>query len=251
MKKFSLIGNPISHSKSPALFRAAYKECEFSYNLIEEPTIEESMNSFEAGGYCGANITSPFKESIMSYIQYPDIISSKIGAANTIIKGPNGLQSYNTDYYGVTEIIKEIGEKRINTALVIGGGGAGKAAALALKDSGINVTIANRTLQKIALFAEKVRIKAISLDSMEEYIKESEMIIYALSMPIEQLNQKRLKGKIILEANYATPNYRPEKEKSQEITYICGKKWLLYQAVKAFELFTGSSPNILAMRKIV
>jgi shikimate dehydrogenase len=265
MTRFCLIGNPIAHSESPTLFRASYNEKDFSYSLLECSTIEKAMSSFNAGGYLGANITSPFKERVMSYIQYPDIISCRLGAANTIIKSASGLKSYNTDYYGVMEIITKLREAKINKSIVIGAGGAGKAAALALKNLGMKVTIANRTPQKISEFAKKSDIDTTSLDNMTPYIMEAQLIIYALSMPIEQLTQQMLSGKILLEANYATPNYKPSEKSNPHISYrnglqfeqnlgmvyISGKEWLLHQAVKAFELFTGTPPNIISMRHIL
>lgn len=282
MNKFCLIGNPVKHSRSRKLFSAAYPGKQFSYDLLEYDNIEKAMASFNLAGYSGANITSPFKEQIMNHIKYPDRLSSIIGAANTIIKNKDGLHSYNTDYYGVSEIVKNLlsqdydiaakpCHKQISNAMIIGAGGAGKAAALAIKDLGINVVIANRTPEKVIRFAEKTNINVIGLNKIKQYAEDAQLIIYALSIPLACLTKEMLAGKIMIEANYVSPNYAPEKpeypnnikenteirsdtskKKSQEdIFYINGKEWLFYQAVKAFELFTGIKPNTVSMREVL
>ena len=106
MAKCGLIGNPISHSKSPALFAAAYGTGKHSYSLIEAPTCKEAMERFAAEGYTGTNVTSPFKDEVMEYVSLPDKISSLLGSANTIISANGKLHSYNTDYYGVKNTLE-------------------------------------------------------------------------------------------------------------------------------------------------
>ena len=92
MAKFSLIGNPISHSKSPALFKAAYGECEDTYTLLEAPTCKEAITRFTQEGFTGSNVTSPFKDDVMEYISTPDRISATLGSANTILLKDGKLQ---------------------------------------------------------------------------------------------------------------------------------------------------------------
>ena len=163
MKRFGLIGNPISHSLSPALFRAGYhldipgKENDFCYDLIEGDDFSMSWHKF-MDGYDGINVTAPFKERAFSRCSIIDPACRKIGAANLIIKGESRTKAYNTDYYGIIlsileavlqesdamdrqhsgcrlnarpsiEDCRKILDGKIRTALVAGCGGAGKAAA--------------------------------------------------------------------------------------------------------------------------
>ena len=81
MAKCGLIGNPISHSKSPALFAAAYGTGKHSYSLIEATTCKEAMERFAAEGFTGTNVTSPFKDEVMGYVSLPSSISSILGSA--------------------------------------------------------------------------------------------------------------------------------------------------------------------------
>ena len=151
MHKFGLIGNPISHSKSPALFKAAYPAGEFTYDLIQAPTCNKAMELFHANGYTGINITSPFKEEIMKYVTLPDRVTALMGCANIAIKEGEEIKSYNSDYFGVKETLKEyLSGKEIESikAMVIGAGGAGKAAALACVDLVMETILANRSAEK-------------------------------------------------------------------------------------------------------
>ena len=261
MAKFSLIGNPISHSKSPALFKAAYGECEHTYTLLEAPTCKEAISRFTQEGFTGTNVTSPFKDDVMEYISLPDRISSILGSANTVINKDGKLYSYNTDYYGVQNTLvehlaqgKEEGMQAVHhangaplKALVIGAGGAGKAAALAVKDMGMEVWYANRSSHAAKPFAEKIGAEYVELDKIPLILEQTDLIVYNLSMLIPQLEGASLKDKTVFEANYAHPNLA-DKGASK---YIDGRYWLYNQAIPAFRLFTSQEPCTSAMKEVM
>jgi hypothetical protein len=97
--KFGLIGHPIGHSLSPALFKAGY-DGKYTYDLIETPDFEEAYQRF-LNDYDGINVTAPFKELA---IRKADILSEEckaIGATNLLIKTPEGIKAYNSDFLGV------------------------------------------------------------------------------------------------------------------------------------------------------
>ena len=127
--KFGLIGHPIGHSLSPALFKAGY-EGRYPYELIETADFEEAYMRF-LEGYDGINVTAPFKE--LAYVK-ADILSEEckaIGATNLLVKTPEGVKAYNSDYQGVRMWLNEVyaellsgisaGEKRA-IPLAAGGG---------------------------------------------------------------------------------------------------------------------------------
>lgn len=260
MARFGLIGNPISHSKSPSLFAAAY-DGEDSYELIEAPSFEDSFQKFLNGDFRGINVTSPYKDLIMQYVSCPDRVSSLLCSANVVVKGDNGeLHSYNTDYFGVKNTIAEFLEnnpthkcvsgKKLQSAMVVGAGGAGKAAALAMRDLGYKVYIVNRSAGKVAEYASQIGAEYVPLDKIAEYTPKSDIIVYALSFMVDGLNGVDLSGKIIFEANYAHPVLAPQCG-IESGCYLDGRLWLYHQAVPAFELFVGKTPDLAAMRKIM
>ena len=255
MAKFSLIGNPVSHSKSPALFKAAYGECGHTYTLLEAPTCKEAISRFINEGYTGSNVTSPFKDNVMEYISIPDRISSTLGSANTILLKDGKFHSWNTDYYGVQNtLLGQLGEECAIRpdgtplkALVIGAGGAGKAAALAVKDMGMEVFFANRSSHMAEPFARKIGAEYVELEKIPLLLPQTGIIIYNLSMAIPQLNGVSLEGKTVFEANYAHPNLA-DKGASK---YIDGRYWLYNQAIPAFRIFTSQEPCTSAMREVM
>ena len=248
MAKYALIGNPIAHSKSPALFKAAYCNSIHSYTLLEAATCKEAMQRFANEGFTGTNVTSPFKDEVMEYISFPDRISSILSSANTVMMKEGKLHSWNTDYYGVKNSIAEFlpANSKVSNmkALTIGAGGAGKAAALALKDMGFEVFFANRSAGKAKPFAEKIGVEYIPLEKISTLLKETYIIVYNLSIPIDAFTGANLSGKIVFEANYAHPNLAGKGAS----TYIDGRYWLYNQAIPAFRIFTGEEPDTAAMR---
>lgn len=246
--KFGLIGHPISHSLSPALFKAGY-DGRYQYELIESPDFDEAYGKF-LNEYDGINVTAPFKESAYDKA---DILSEEcrlIKASNLLIKTPEGVKAYNSDYLGVRRWIKEqqaslgLPEPKV---LVAGLGGAGKAAAVAAGSLGLETTLMNRTASKAGKMVEELpqfRFKARPIEEFAEAFRENDIVIYTLPSAIEQMNQlskEEIDGKeALLEANYRNPALRNN-----------GKIWLLYQAAEGYDIFTGEKPDLSKMSDVL
>ena len=260
MKKFGLIGHPISHSLSPSLFKAAF-DGKFPYDLIAGEDFEKSYIRF-LEEYDGINVTAPFKELAFSKADIRSPECEAVGATNLLLKTPEGIKAYNSDYLGVRKWLKESfcqdaqknpeGKK----VLVVGYGGAGKAVAAAAESLGMSVTIMNRT----------VRDEGIKpLDDFCKEFRKAEIIIYNIPGPIPQMDElteddfrggETTSPKFILEANYRNPSFTDEmihriKKANPLAEYIEGKIWLLYQAVTGYEIFTGETPDLEKMSKVL
>ena len=144
-------------------------------------------------------------------------------------------------------------------ALVIGCGGAGKAAAVAAAELGCTVTLANRTIERAASFALDVpqyRMSVCPAALLRHAAAEADIIIYAASGPLEGISSlieedfKAHAGrleKIILEANYFKPVFEGkllEEALKAGATYICGQQWLRAQAVAGYPILTGEKTNL-------
>ena len=238
MKRFGLIGKPIAHSGSPRLFRAGYHG-KYEYDLIEAPDFETSWKLF-LEKYDGINVTAPYKE--LAYAK-ADIVSAEceaIGAANLLVKTPEGIKAYNSDYSSIALMLLDaLKEKAASTALVVGCGGAGKAAIVAAMEVGLKTSIANRNLTKAeefsdhlaSVFGKKRKPSVYSLEDMPA----ADIVIYTL--PLAVPGTGRFKDSTVIEANYRDPVLNPDS----------GKIWLLGQAVNGYELFTGEKPDAGAM----
>ena len=137
--------------------------------------LAEGVHRLRDGLYLGANVTVPHKQAVMEYIDEIDDLASRIGAVNTIVNSGGRLLGTNTDAEGFITSLREQG--RIEPAglriVLIGSGGAARAAAHALADSGIgSLTIANRTLERAQALVSEIKDQgtdahAISLQDAE------------------------------------------------------------------------------------
>jgi shikimate dehydrogenase len=278
MKKFGLIGHPVAHSLSPALFKAAY-DGKYIYDLIEGDDFENSYRRF-IDEYDAINVTAPFKELAFKKAEGFSNECKAVGAANILKKYSNPLSVYadNSDIAGVAGALRSAGleENCSKKALVAGCGGAAMAAVYAIwSEFNCSTVVVNRSLEKAEKFVErmkltsplKTQLAAAPIDEFETHFKESDIIIYTLPVAIPALEQictgmvkeeseYAVSGKIILEANYKDPAFTPKMlgklcRVTPGIVYVSGKEWLLQQAVEAYRSFTGEEPNIEAMRKVL
>ena len=243
--KFGLIGHPIEHSLSPALFKAGYDGL-YPYELIETPDFEQAYSVF-LKEYDGINVTAPFKELAL---KKADIISEEcrmIGATNLLVKTADGVKAYNSDYLGLRLWLSEVskGMNERPRVLIVGMGGAGKAAAAAARSSGYETVLMNRT---------QYSPEILPLSEFCNEFRKSDIIIYNLPVRIPQidlLSEEDIsagKGKTVLEANYRHPGFDL---RHSNISYVDGKEWLLLQAVTGYEIFIGQTPDYEAMKAVI
>ena len=272
--KFGLIGYPIAHSLSPALFKAGY-DGRYPYELIQTDDFEQAYEIF-LSDYDGINVTAPFKELAF---RKADILSeecSLVGATNLLVKTPEGIKAFNSDYLGVRLWLSEAYEGiKITlptplkaTVLITGLGGAGKAAAAAAHNLGFDLILMNRDISKAEAMAARLdsntdhsnRIEVRPLSEFADSFKEADIIIYNIPKAIPQLDEisahENGRAKHILEANYKDPSFNKELidkllSHSHDSSYTSGTTWLLYQAMTGYELFTGEKPDLTRMSAVI
>tara|TARA_B100000963_G_scaffold321654_1_gene305144 strand:+ start:60524 stop:61267 length:744 start_codon:yes stop_codon:yes gene_type:complete len=148
-KKFGLIGKKIGYSFSQSFFQKKFKNeniLNCSYENFELKSIDEVNNIFNLKNIHGLNVTIPYKESIIKYLDDLDPISEKIGAVNTIcFNKQRKTIGYNTDCHGFEVTLKPFIKKKINKALILGTGGASKAVKYVLGKYNIKTTLVSRS----------------------------------------------------------------------------------------------------------
>jgi len=156
---FAVIGKPIAHSLSPVMHQAGYLAIGLNavYHRFEvhEAELGAAVQGLKALGFSGWNVTLPYKEKIIEYIDELTLEASQAGAVNTVkVAGPR-LIGHNTDGPGFVRSIESFlkgGRRR--KAVILGAGGAAKGIALALANQGMQLHILNRTLDKAVSLAE-------------------------------------------------------------------------------------------------
>ena len=164
-KIFAVTGNPILHSRSPEIFRAAFEALgldNYYYLRFASSRAEEIVQAMREATVSGFNVTSPFKEKVIPLLDDLDDGARKIGAVNLIVNEGGRLKGFNTDVMGVEQAFLENGVTLAGKkAVVLGAGGAAKAAVAALTEAGTDVVIINRTFKKAEFLAETIYLQGV------------------------------------------------------------------------------------------
>ena len=150
MKKYGLIGKKLGHSFSREFFNEKFKQLDLKNHYYENYELENLLELKEVikkNNLNGINVTIPFKEKILKYLDIIDNTAKKIGSVNTIKIKNQKLIGYNTDTSGFEQSIIKLIKNR-KSALILGCGGSSKAVQYALKKNNINTTIISRKNEK-------------------------------------------------------------------------------------------------------
>lgn len=149
---FALVGRNISYSFSRGYFKKKFNELgldNYSYENFDLADISHLPATIKSkDNVMGLNVTIPYKEEVLTYLDYIDDSAKKIGAVNTIKIDENGLTGFNTDAYGFQNSIQPYLREHHKRALILGTGGASKAIAFVLEELGIEYTFVSRTGKK-------------------------------------------------------------------------------------------------------
>ena len=242
--KYGLIGYPIAHSKSPELFRAAYTDYpDLTYDLIEETDFEQAYRRFIAE-YAAVNVTAPFKGEAFRKVDVADTISRELFAVNILMKKEGKIYGYNSDFWALQKMLTPYAnrEKRPKV-LVIGCGGAAKAAALAALKLRMSVAVANRDFRKAREFCfTGGGMIPLRLEQAESYASSVQILVYALPVRIALADTLPVDGRIVVEPNYKDPCLA-ERCRAAGTTYLSGLQWLGEQALAGYRWMTGIEPD--------
>lgn len=261
--QFGLIGYPIKHSLSPWIHQQFFEATGINgnYSMIEiqpNKNFSESMKALKTMQLDGFNVTVPYKQKVMDYLDEVDEAALKIGAVNTVLCKNNRLIGYNTDGIGYVRSLEQkfpkLSENIDLPILILGAGGAAKGIYHGLKYAGYNhITIANRTTEKAAQIAGENCV--ISMNEAQERLAEFRLIIQTTSVgmkpndhqsiiSLENMTAETIASDIVYQP-IMTKFLREAQTKTTSIHL--GHTMLLYQAQSAFKIWTGQNPNTTGM----
>jgi shikimate dehydrogenase len=251
MKHFAVIGNPISHSMSPAIMQGAFRaidlQAKYSRVLLDRYDDFELIDRLVS--FAGINITAPFKKDILNIADELSPSVEKTRVTNTLVKLPNQKWSaFNTDIEGVIYPFIERWENiKGRSFLVIGAGGAARAAVVGLLSQGAGVTIVNRTQSRALELATEFSCNFMEVDQVISQFDDFDGIVNTVSVLIDAFHDfKPGEGQLLLDASYADVPFKRFYPNNDE-RYINGREWLIGQALEGFRAFTGKtvSPEIM------
>lgn len=266
--RFGLIGYPIKHSLSPWIHKNLLQKAGVggTYSLYEidlGESFADQIEKLRGEQLDGFNITVPYKQKIMPYLDKIDDEANAIGAVNTVVNKNGKWIGYNTDGVGyvrsLTEAYPEVGQDKNKRFLIIGAGGAARAIIYTLFINGFaNIDIANRTEKSGRVLKSMYamdRTTILSLHEAEQVMDEYDVIIQTTSVGMKSADEHAIvtvnnlaKETIVSDIVYQPVTTSFLKDASLSGSRIhYGHTMLLYQAQYAFELWTGKRVEINEM----
>ena len=248
MRICGLLGRNIGYSKSPKIHNDYYKinNIDLKYEIfdIENCNLDEFFNNLKYNDIIGLNVTIPYKEKVLKYLNNLVYPANIIGAVNTIVLRDNIYLGYNTDYFGFIKSLQVNGiDVKGKNILILGNGGSSKAVFYALKDLGVaSIDIAGRNLRKIE--REFLLVDNILNINSDLNLYKYDMLINCtplgnLNNPHFPFNIKRIKKNLII----YDLNYEPSKTKLMElgeslgVKCVNGEDMLKFQAYEAIDIW--------------
>jgi len=152
-KKFGLIGKSLPHSESPQLFKKLFRSYrgDLTYSLFELDSIEEIESLFKDKALMGFNVTIPYKEAIIPYLDELSAIASAVGAVNTVVRSSGKWVGTNTDVEGFRRTLNLLGLRQRKQAIIFGTGGASRAVKYVLDTEGFPIQLISTKQKKDAI----------------------------------------------------------------------------------------------------
>lgn len=265
-----LLGDPVAHTLSPAMQNAAFQSldicCRYLAFRVRAEDFERAIEGLAALGAVGTNITVPHKERAFRWARRLAPSATRTGAVNTVLFSEEGGIGYNTDVAGIRTTLSALSPRR-NNALVLGAGGAARAAVCALQDEGFtHIGIMNRTrtraetLRTQLFAANSIKLPTCETLSFEETPSFTpDLLVNATSLGMRDAPWPKAlldtvislaKGGAVLDLVYAHGHETPLCDRAHHsgIKAVSGQEALLHQGTEAFKLFTGMAAPVEIMR---
>ena len=244
---FGVAGNPIAHSLSPLMQAVAFRRENVNAVLLslKVKALADLLTLVSELPLSGVAVTMPLKREVLPHLANMDPLTARIGACNTLRTGADGkLYGFNTDVAGIVRPL----EKRLRLQgariLVLGAGGAARAAVFGLVERGVEVFIVNRTHPTAVALARKAHAKALK----QEVLAKSRfdaivnttpcgMAGFKQALPIKE---NELNAQVVFDLVYnplETPLLKLARERGMAV--ICGLEMFVQQGARQFEIWTG------------
>jgi shikimate dehydrogenase len=264
-----VIGDPITHTLSPAMHNAAFKRLKLDFVFlafrVKTADLENAVRGMRGFGIRGLNVTMPHKTVIIRYLANLDANVKFLGSANTILNDDGRLLGFNTDGTGALHALRENGiNPEGKNVLLLGAGGAAKAIAYSLAQGAGALCILNRVPEKAAVladalnrvFGKKIVGGALSPSAVQKNLQDADILVNATSVGMHPHVDQSLVAPQWLKPDLAVMDivYNPVETKLAKVAkaagahVISGVEMLLYQGAVSFQIWTGHAAPIEVMR---
>ena len=243
---YGVAGDPIEHSLSPVIMNAALRRENVNgvYLPLHAKTLKELIHCVREIPLHGLSITMPYKQAILPYLDNTDAHTAKIGACNTVVRGQDGkLYGFNTDVAGVVRPLEQRLSIENAKVLVLGAGGAARAAVFGLKERGAEVWILNRTSAKAQKLARQAKARTIKRADLRKIAFD--VIINATPVGMGNtrdcpLKDDEIQANVVFDMVYdPVETHFLQVARAKGIAVIPGVEMFVQQAARQFEIWTG------------
>ncbi len=243
---YGVAGDPIEHSLSPVIMNTALRRENVNgvYLALHAKTLKDLIHCTREIPLHGLSITMPYKQAILPYLDNTDAHTAKIGACNTVVRGQEGkLYGFNTDIAGVIRPLEQRLTIENAKVLVLGAGGAARAAVFGLKERGAEVWILNRTSAKAQKLARQAKARTIKRADLRKIAFD--VIINATPVGMGNtrdcpLKDQEIQARVVFDMVYdPVETHLLQVARAKGISVIPGVEMFVQQAARQFEIWTG------------
>jgi 3-dehydroquinate dehydratase / shikimate dehydrogenase len=256
---FGVAGNPISHSLSPLMHSTAFKR--ENVNAIMLPLKVKSLSDLltltRELPLSGVAVTMPLKQEVLPHLANMDALTARIGACNTLRTGADGkLYGFNTDVAGVIRPLEKRMKLKGSRILVLGAGGAARAAVFGLVEQGAEVFVTNRTHEKAVALSRKAHAKSLKQDALAKSRFDAIINTTPCGMAgVKQtmaIKENDLNASLVFDMVY-NPLDTPllKLAHSRGLAVISGLEMFVQQGARQFEIWTGKPAPENEMLRVV
>ena len=257
---YGVVGNPVAYSLSPLIHNLAFRRETVNavFLALQATDMEDVMTLVREVPLQGMAVTMPFKGEILKHLANTDPLSEKIGACNTVVRAlDEKLYGFNTDVPAIVRPLERRLALKGAKVLVIGAGGAARAAVFGLKEKGAEVTIVNRTHEAAQKLARQAKAKTIKYEQLAKASFDVILNATPIGMrghkPQSWLKPEQLNARLVFDMVYnpiETPLLRMAREKGLPV--ITGVEMFVQQGARQFEIWTGKrAPEDEMLRAVV
>lgn len=262
--RFAVIGDPITHSLSPAMHSAAFKAAGIDANYeaqeVSPTALEDWVQRARHIPYAGFNVTIPHKERVGRYLDELDDSAQRVNAVNTVVNQGNALIGFNTDASGFVATLQSRDiDVRGRCVVVLGAGGSARAVVRGLADLGADIILCSRTLPKAEALAASLSISVTpmlaSSTKAGEAVSAAHLVVNTTPLGMKHLPFSPLPPGTDLQPETTVVDlvYGPitaliRQGRVAGCVVIDGIEMLVQQGAAAFQLWTKVVPDVAIMR---
>lgn len=264
---FGIFGHPLVHTLSPAMQEAAFQaagiDAYYGVFDLEESFFRKTLSARSGFLLEGFNVTIPYKQKVLAFLNQITPEARAVGAVNTVSRRGAKWIGTNTDVYGFLKSLSAASFKtRGKRAVVFGAGGAARAVVYGLASQGVvSIVIVNRhqeKAQKLAREFSKMFPRVAIKTGAANEVAKADLVVNATSLGLKAADPNVLEASVIPQAGkkiffvdliyhvQRTPFLQAAAKKGHRV--LNGLEMLLYQGARAFEIWTGKSAPLTAMR---